>query len=228
VAETPIGLGFDSLVGRQAERPEHYDDACLVEGLRIGTEEAFEALIARYQIPVYNLAFRLLDDPADTKDVVQEVFLKIFRNVSSFRGHSSLKTWIHRITVNEAYNYRRWFHRHRRQELPLDEKGKETDRTLGETLAERADSPYDILLGAETRSLMEEELARLRPVFRQAVVLRDVECLSYEEIAEILDVSLGTVKSRIVRGREALRKSLGERLQQATPVRWPAQPAEQD
>jgi RNA polymerase sigma-70 factor (ECF subfamily) len=199
-----------------------------VEGLRIGAEEAFEELIARYQIPVYNLAFRLLDDPADTKDVVQEVFLKVFRNVSSFRGHSSLKTWIHRITVNEAYNYRRWFHRHRRRELPLDGKGGAEERTLGETLADRSDSPYDVLLGAETRSLMEEELARLKPVFRQAVVLRDVENLSYEEIAEILDVSLGTVKSRIVRGREALRRSLGERLRQANPVGWPAQPAEQD
>lgn len=228
MAETTIGLGFDPLAGSQVARVELSADTELVEGLRVGAEEAFEELIDRYQLPVYNLAFRLLDNPADTKDVVQEVFLKVFRNVSSFRGHSSLKTWIHRITVNEAYNYRRWFHRHGRQELSLDASEGESDRTLKETLRDQGDSPYDAALGGETRSFLEEELARLKPVFRQAVVLRDVECLSYEEIAEILNVSLGTVKSRIVRGREALRKSLVERLQQSNQISWAVQTAEQD
>lgn len=92
------------------------EDERLLEGLREGAESAYEALIHRYQQPVYNMVSRMLRDPSEACDVVQEVFLKVFRKVDAFRGQSSLKTWIYRIAVNEAHNHCRWYGRHRRQE----------------------------------------------------------------------------------------------------------------
>jgi len=105
---------------------ERRDDDELVRKLRAGEEAAYETLLARFQQPVYNLAFRLLNNPGDISDVVQEVFLKVFRNVGHFRRQSSLKTWIYRITVNEAHNQRRWFFRHRSREVGLDEEPEQT------------------------------------------------------------------------------------------------------
>jgi RNA polymerase sigma-70 factor (ECF subfamily) len=178
-----------------------------VEGLRAGAAEAYETLINRYQQPVYSLIYRLMNDPIDTSDVVQEVFLKVFRNIGAFRGQSSLKTWIYRIAVNEAHNHRRWFSRHRRQEVGLEAQ-EEGALCYRDSLSDRGRSPFELASGQETMSLIEEALSGLKPVFRTAVVLRDVEDLSYEEIAHILQVSLGTVKSRILRGRETLRRTL--------------------
>lgn len=111
MADTTVGFNMDSCV----EHAAPVDPAWLLEGLRDGRDNAYEALVSRYQQPVYNLVYRLMDDPGDASDVVQEVFLKVFRNVGSFRGNSSLKTWIYRIAVNEAHNHRRWFARHRRR-----------------------------------------------------------------------------------------------------------------
>jgi RNA polymerase sigma-70 factor (ECF subfamily) len=203
----------------------HNRDVSLLAGLREGTEAAYEELIALYQQPVYNLIFRLLNDPSETADVMQEVFLKIFRSVGSFRGQSSLKTWIYRIAVNEAYNQRRWFTRHRRQEVGL-EADEEGNRGYRDTLPDPGRSPFDLAAGTETHALIEEALGELNSTFRTAVVLRDIEDLSYEEIAEILQISLGTVKSRILRGREALRKILAGRLEPEPALRWTPQPAD--
>lgn len=203
-------------------------EALLVEGLRAGEQEAYERLLAEYQQPVFNLVYRLLEDPSEAGDVVQEVFLKVFRHIGSFRGQSSLKTWIYRIAVNEAHNHRRWFSRHSRHEVGLEQPQPESGRTYQSVLPDPGRSPYEMALGAETRSLIEQALARINPVFREAVVLRDVEDLSYEEIAEVLNVSLGTVKSRILRGREALRRELLERMEQVRAVAWAAQPIGQD
>src|SRR5712664_1691264 len=100
------------------------EDARLATALRLGSEAAYELLVARFQQPVYNLVYRLLADPGDSYDVVQEVFLKIFRNIGTFRSQSSLKTWIYRIAVNEVHNYRRWFFRHRRQEVASADEGE--------------------------------------------------------------------------------------------------------
>jgi len=183
---------------------------CLLEGLLEGSEWAYESLIARYNQPVYNLVCRLLWDPAEACDVVQEVFLKIFRKIGTFRGDSSLKTWVYRIAVNEARNHCRWNGRHRGHEVALD--GDDDSRGCRDTLAAAGASPYDFVLDRERHHLVEEALAELSPSFRSVVVLRDVEELSYEEIAEILGLPLGTVKSRLLRGREALRKLLQQRL----------------
>jgi RNA polymerase sigma-70 factor (ECF subfamily) len=198
------------------------EEDALVTALCQGHEDAYEVLIQRYQQPVYNLVCRLLNDPADACDIVQEVFLKVFRNIGSFRGKSSLKTWIYRIAVNEAYNHRRWFSRHQRQEVALS--AEEGTANYADTLADPGRTPFDQAADRETRALVEAALAKLNSKFRAAVVLRDIEDLSYEEIAAVLDISLGTVKSRILRGREALRKTLEGRLEQAANVNWATQP----
>ncbi len=188
------------------------DDLRLVESLRTGAAQAYEELLRRFQQPAYALALRLLGDPSEASDVVQEVFLKVFRNVGSFRGQSSLKTWIYRITVNEAHNARRWFFRHRRREVELDSDPQEA-RSWKDTIPDGCVSPYDAAFEREQHVMLEAALDKLTPIFREAVVLRDITGMSYEEIAEVLGVSLGTVKSRILRGREALRVELVGRLQ---------------
>jgi RNA polymerase sigma-70 factor (ECF subfamily) len=226
-----IGLHLGEMGG--PEEPEReipgrrdpHDNTWLVEGLRNGNDAAYEALITEFQQPVYNVVIRLLNDPGDANDVVQEVFLKVFRKISAFRGESSLKTWIYRIAVNEAYNYQRWFSRHRKQEI-----GLETEESSGlsyfQKLSDPARSPFDCVSDHEQQALIEEALGNLSPSFRAAVVLRDIEELSYEEIADVLQVALGTVKSRILRGREALRKELVGRLEPEPAHGWTPQPAE--
>jgi RNA polymerase sigma-70 factor (ECF subfamily) len=218
--ELLTGLGTGPLAAAEM----HYDDAILVEDLRAGVDQAYETLIERYQQPVFNLVYRLLDDPSETADVVQEVFLKIFRNIGSFRGNSSLKTWIYRIAYNEAWNHRRWFTRHRRQEIGL-ERGDENGACFQDFLSDPGRSAFDLASDRETHALIEDALGELNPAFRAAVVLRDMEDLSYEEIAEVLGVSLGTVKSRILRGREALKKVLSSRLKPEPALDWSPQPA---
>lgn len=205
-------LWTDEVQGSPAEPfPLEEPDDHLIAGLRAGDEAAYEALLGRFQQPVFNLVSRLLKDTGEACDVVQEVFLKVFRKIDFFRGDSSLKTWIYRIAVNEAHNHGRWNGRHRRQEVGLE--GGEDSRGYCDTLPAPGGSPFDYVLDRERHRLIEAALAELSPSFRSVVVLRDVEDLSYEEIAEILDVPLGTVKSRILRGREALRRELEKRLE---------------
>src|SRR6516162_7017851 len=186
------------------------DDQRLIELLRVGDERAYEELLTRFQQPVYTLSLRLLNDEGEASDVVQEVFLKVFRNIGHFRGQSSLKTWIYRITVNEAHNARRWFFRHRRREVELDT--PEENRNWKEIIPDRNRSPFDEAVDREQHVMIEAALEKINPIFREAVVLRDLTDLSYDEIAEVLGVSLGTVKSRILRGREALREELAGSL----------------
>jgi len=216
VADTTVGLHLDACLFSLPEEDE------LITGLCHGDDNAYEILIQRYQQPVYNLICRLLNDPSDASDIVQEVFLKIFRNIGSFRHGSSLKTWIYRIAVNEAYNHRRWFSRHQRQEVAFgpDDSGP----AHADSFADPGRSPFDEAAGRETRALVEAALEKLNPKFRAAVVLRDIEDLSYDEIAVVLEVSLGTVKSRILRGREALRKILEGRLEPEASMQWATQP----
>jgi RNA polymerase sigma-70 factor (ECF subfamily) len=181
VADTTVGLHFGACVYSSTE-----EDALLC-ALKEGIEPAYEALILRYQQPVYNLVYRLMSDPSDAADVVQEVFLKIFRNIRAFRGNSSLKTWIYRIAVNEAHNHRRWFSRHQRQEVAFA--SDDGTPSYEDSLADTSRTPFDLAADHETRALVETALGSLNPKFRAAVVLRDIEDLSYEEIAVILEVS---------------------------------------
>src|SRR3954468_13289760 len=189
------------------------EDARILRGLRSGIDSAYEELMDAYEQPIYNMVYRLLGNQTDACDVVQEVFLKIFRSVHSFREQSSLRTWIYRIAVNEAHNHRRWFARHCRREVPI-ERDRPDDDYFVEFARDPGRSPYDQALDSETRAMVERALTKINPLFRTAVVLRDIQNMSYEEIADILQISLGTVKSRIVRGREALKRELN---QQANP-----------
>src|SRR5437773_514422 len=143
MASSVLGLNSDAIAaeGVTCARPElseRQSDDRLISELRTGAETAYETLIQRFQQPVYNLAYRLLNDPGDASDVVQEVFLKVFRNVGHFRRQSSLKTWIYRITVNEAHNQRRWFFRHRSREVGLEDSA-DKNRLVPDT----GRSPFD-------------------------------------------------------------------------------------
>jgi RNA polymerase sigma-70 factor (ECF subfamily) len=152
--------------------------------------------------------------------VTQEVFVKVFRSISGFHGEASLRTWIYRIALHETSNRRRWWNRHKRQELAIDapienEEGECT--CLAETLATEDASPFEQAMRTETRRRVEAALLELPDAYREVVVLREIEGFGYEEIAEILNVNLGTVKSRLTRGRAALRESLKEKeLESAT------------
>jgi len=194
-----------SAIGIRAE------EQALVADLKSGSEQAFALLIAQYSHPIYSLIARSLRDPADAADVTQEVFVKVFRNISGFHGEASLRTWIYRIALHEASNHRRWWGRHKRQELtidaPLDNDEGETF-CLADALATRDASPYDCAARSEVRARVEAALRTIPEIFREVVILREIEGFGYEEIAEILNVNLGTVKSRLTRGRAALRDAL--------------------
>jgi RNA polymerase sigma-70 factor (ECF subfamily) len=200
-----------------SDQDQLFEDQRLLSALQAGDEQAYEQLIERFQNPVYNLAYRLLNDQADAADVLQEVFIKIFRNVATFRGESSLRTWVYRIAVNESHNRRRWLFRHRRGETGIEETWDDSE-AREKPLKDNGESPYDFTMNREAEVLLEEGLATLNPVYRAVLVLREVEEMSYEEIAAILEVSIGTVKSRIVRGRDALRKYLATRLEHQTSM----------
>jgi RNA polymerase sigma-70 factor (ECF subfamily) len=191
----------------------HTEEASIIAELQAGSEDAYAWLITQYHQPIYSLVYRILDDPADAPDTTQEVFLKVFRGINHFHGESSLKTWIYRIAVHEASNRRRWWFRHKVRETtiePVPECQTEESGTLGlrDTLADQGDSPLDTVLHEEVRARVESELKQLQEPYRTTVILRDIEEMSYEQIAEVMDVSLGTVKSRLVRGRDALRRRL--------------------
>ena len=209
-----------------SEWPLAGGEAELLADLHENSERAFTWLFARYQARVYNLVYQLLRDPSDAPDTVQQVFLKVFRGLPGFKGDCSLKTWIYRIAVNEASNQRRWWRRHRRRELSLDMPlaptgGEGEELNVSRTLVDDSQSPYEQVVSGELRAAVELELAELPLLFRAPVVLRDIEELSYEEIAEVLQVRVGTVKSRLARGREALRSKLARYLEPAEPCRKP-------
>jgi RNA polymerase sigma-70 factor (ECF subfamily) len=192
------------------------EEASIVAELQAGSEEAFAWLIAQYSQPVYGLVYRVLDDPSDAADTTQEVFIKVFRGIRRFHADSSLKTWIYRIALHEASNQRRWWYRHKMRETSIEPGSDGHDErdslALRDILVDDAISPLDSACNEELRARVELELKSVAEPYRTAVILRDIEELSYEQIAEVMEVSLGTVKSRLVRGRDALRKRLERHL----------------
>ena len=186
------------------------EEASIVAELKSGSEDAYDWLISRYHQPIYSLVYRILTDPSDAADTTQEVFLKVFRGMKHFNGQCSLKTWLYRIAIHEASNQRRWWFRHKSRETSMEshEDGNGNHCGIGETLVDPGESPLEVLAHEEVRARVERELQQVPEPYRTTVVLRDIEGLSYEEIAEILQISLGTVKSRLIRGREALKKRL--------------------
>jgi RNA polymerase sigma-70 factor (ECF subfamily) len=196
------------------------EEAALIAELRAGSEEAFAWLIARFHQPIYSLLARVVYDRADAADLTQEVFVKVFRGVGSFHGESSLRTWIYRIALREASNQRRWWMRHKRQEVAIDEdftdRESGTQMQLKERLVDPGESPYDAMVHEENRARVEAALSQVPEPFRTTLILRDIEGFVYEEVAEMQGANLGTVKSRLVRGRAYLKTLLQA---QATPAR---------
>lgn len=186
------------------------EEASIIAELKSGSEDAYAWLITHYHQPIYSLVYRILSDPADAADTTQEVFLKVFRGMKRFNGESSLKTWLYRIAIHEASNQRRWWFRHKSKETTMEASPDDNGNAYGicDTLVDKGESPFDQLAHEEVRARVDHELQQVSEPYRTTVILRDIEGLSYEEIAEVLQVSLGTVKSRLIRGREALKKRL--------------------
>lgn len=178
----------------------HHDvtlDVALVERHRCGDLHAFDEVYDRFGEMVYNLALRMAGNREEAADFTQEVFLRIYRHLGSFGGRSTLKTWVFRIAINHC---RDRLSRHSPAMRSIDDEVED-----GVPIADPGRGPEELALAADEGRRVAAGLARIPPVFREAVVLRDLEGLSYEEIAEVLGVRVGTVRSRIARGREQLR-----------------------
>jgi len=187
------------------------EESAIVAELKAGSEAAYAWLIGEFQQPVYGLVYRIVNDPADAADTTQDVFLKVFRGMKHFHGESSLKTWIYRIALHEAANRRRWWFRHKAKETSIEletEANGASDNAIQLALTDHADSPFENVAHHEVQRRVDEELRKVPEPYRTTLILRDLEEMSYEEIAEVLEVSLGTVKSRLTRGRDALRQRL--------------------
>ena len=181
-------------------------EAALIQRCAARDEDACTELVSEHQRMVYQLSLNLLGDHNEALDLSQEVFLRVFRTIHTFRGHAALRTWIYRIVINQARNRQRWWRRrHRSQQISLDEhirnhgelpqagNGASPDRLLGQKqLAERIGTALDQLPFDQ----------------KTALVLREIDGLSYEEIGFSLGIAVGTVKSRLARAREALRAEL--------------------
>ena len=182
------------------------DEAELVQELQAGSETAFDWLVTHYHAPVYNLILGMLGDTSDAADGSQEVFLKAFRGIRKFRQGSSLKTWLYRIAIREALNHKRWFKRHLQKNVSIDAEPAEGQARI--EIEDLGATPFEQLASREIQVAVQGALQQVSDVFRSAVILRDLEGLSYEEVAEVLECSVGTVKSRILRGRRALKEIL--------------------
>jgi RNA polymerase sigma-70 factor (ECF subfamily) len=197
-----------SALTQQSEETEFVDE------LRAGSDQAFAWLIAHYHQPIFSLLARTVRNRTDAADLTQEVFIKVFRGIRGFNGESSLRTWIYRIALREASNQRRWWMRHQQQEIPIDQElavgDERTPVCLKELLVDPAQSPYEMAEHEETRARVEQALSQVPEPFRTTLILRDIEGFVYEEVAAMQGVNLGTVKSRLVRGRACLKALLME------------------
>lgn len=188
--------------------PPALAEAGLLEACRRGDPGAFAQLVGLHQGLVFNLGLRLLGDPEEARDLAQDVFLKVYRTLGSFRGQSALRTWIYRIVVNESRNRQRWWRRRRREKcLPLEALPAADSAQL---VADEsgADSPFETVRRRERGARVQAALQRLSFDHRAVLLLREVEEMSCDEIAAALELPEGTVKSRLSRAREALRQAL--------------------
>ncbi|MFN6964109.1 MAG: sigma-70 family RNA polymerase sigma factor [Pyrinomonadaceae bacterium] len=180
-----------------------------IERLRSGEAEAFDELVTRYSNDIFALLCRMTGDPDEAKDLTQDTFVRALRAIGGFRGESGLKTWLFRIAVNESRNRFRWWKRRRRgQTVSLDQPIGESEALIHDTIAGGGASPEDEALRREREALLQRALLALPDAYRETVILFDIHGLSYEQISQTLEISMGTVKSRIARGREELRRKL--------------------
>jgi RNA polymerase sigma-70 factor, ECF subfamily len=180
-------------------------ESLFVLRLKANEDAAYDELVRTYHASIFHVAYRMLGDSAESSDVVQEIFIKVFRNIGGFKGESALKTWIFRIAFSEILNRLRWWKsRHRSSTVSLDDQPNGHEHYV----ADSSPTPEEVLELKEREQAIQHALVRLSSDHRSIIVLRDIEGFSYTEIAEVLGVSIGTVKSRLARAREDLKKSL--------------------
>ena len=186
-----------------------HDDSGFIDRLQAHDEAAFETLVQRYSTDIYAVLYRLTQNPEEAADLTQDTFIRALRAISSFRRDSELKTWLIRIAINESRNRFRWWKRRKREStVSLDVAFGDTTLTFGDTIADPSVSPEQVALDREREAALQSAISEMRTVYREAIVLCDIEGLTYEETAEALGTNIGTVKSRISRGREELRRKL--------------------
>lgn len=188
-------------------------DMKLVKRCLKGDQKAFTQMVEDYQNMVYTLAYRFLGDSGEAEDLAQEVFLKIYRSLKSFKGLSSLKTWIYRITTNMSLNRIKFLQR-RKKNNQVQLEGDANSDTLApiDTLSDKAPRPDRNVHAGDISDRLQQALAEITPEQRAVVILRDIEGLTYEEIAGNLEINLGTVKSRLARGRMNIQEKLRDLL----------------
>ncbi|MFZ5512508.1 MAG: RNA polymerase sigma factor RpoE [Pseudomonadota bacterium] len=193
-------------------------DQQLVARAQRGDKEAFGLLVAKYQRKLARLLSRLIRDPAEVEDVAQEAFIKAYRALPTFRGDSAFYTWLYRIAVNTAKNYLVSQGRRAPTTTEFDSEEAETFEE-GEQLRD-VDTPDRLLLSKQIGETVNAAMESLPEELKTAIVLREIEGLSYEEIAQIMDCPIGTVRSRIFRAREAIAEKLRPLLDTAPDKRW--------
>ena len=181
------------------------NDQQLVQRVQKGDKSAFDLLVLKYQHRVLKLVSRFVSDAAEAQDVAQEAFLKAYRALPSFRGDSAFYTWLYRIAINTAKNA---LVSNRRRPVDFDLDLQDPDQYDRHAKLKEVDTPEGVLLTEEIREVVERAMQQLPEDLRTAIVLREIEGLSYEEIAEAMDCPVGTVRSRIFRAREAIDKKL--------------------
>ena len=186
-------------------------DGQFIERLKRGDAAAFETLVNERSGEIYGLLYRLTENAEEARDLTQETFLRAFQSINHFRGESDVRTWIYRIAINQARNRWRWWRRRRRDatvSLDAPEIGGGRLGLISTLKSTTVKDPEQDTLANERERALKKALSSLRRVYREAVVLRDIEGFAYEEIAATLQISVGTVKSRLARGRQELRRKL--------------------
>ena len=184
-------------------------DTDFIEKLKAGDAVAFDNLVRRYAGDVYALLYRLTENAEDAGDLTQETFLSALKAIKGFRGDAELKTWLFRIALNQSRNRFRWWKRRSRDKTySLDATIGSSELQIQDTLASDSPDPEETALRREREVALRSALSELPEIFRVVVIMCDIEGLSYDEIAQALELNLGTVKSRIARGRHVLRNRL--------------------
>jgi RNA polymerase sigma-70 factor, ECF subfamily len=203
-------LAFDEEgIGRAGVASINAEEDQFVARLKAGDTAAFERLVDDHSREIFSLLYNITGDREESSDLTQETFLRAFRSIGGFRGGSSLKTWLYRIAVNESRNRFRWWKRRRRDlTLSLDDDREDRRPSIHDSIADKRPDPERTVLSRERESSLKAALDDLPEAFREAVVLTDVQGLTYEETAAVMGTNIGTVKSRVARGRQALRLKL--------------------
>lgn len=186
-------------------------DKVLVDRFKNGDEAAFEEMVLRYRDRIFARVYQLLKNRQDAEEVTQDAFMRAHKGLENFRGDSSFSTWLFQIATNLAHNkYWYWWRRKRDQSISLGQKlSDEGDATLVDILPADGENPGETAVTQELVDRVAECMDFLTPKHKEILTLRNVKNLSYEDIADYLDISVGTVKSRIARARESLREKLG-------------------